>query len=73
MKFYLITRNDDVDYEQYDAAVVMAETPEAAIELIKNAHKDDSPYLKFWGDYDVSATEIIQTEPKIILESFRGG
>jgi len=35
MNLYLITRNDDCDYDQYDSAVVAAPDEEAAKDLIE--------------------------------------
>lgn len=40
MNLYLITRNDDTDYDQYDSAVVAAPDEDAAKELIERNSRD---------------------------------
>jgi hypothetical protein len=71
MKIYLIVRNDDWSYDDYDSAVVVAESPEQAVQFLKAEHGTDG--LCSWGKYDVTVTEIIPTTPKIIIESFNAG
>ena len=71
MKIYLVSRNDDVGYDEYDSAVVVAETPEAAINMLKEKHGISSHYL--WKGFDVSVTEIIPSNEGVILESFNAG
>ena len=39
MNLYLITRNDDADYDEYDSAVVAAPDEEAAKDLIERNSK----------------------------------
>lgn len=70
MKTYFVTRNDEADLDEYDSAVVVAESPKAAVELIKAKH---GKVWSHWGNFDVSVTEIVPDKPKIILESFNAG
>jgi len=70
IRLYLISRNDPVGYDEYDAAVVAAKNPEEAVELLKKEHGESGGT---WRAYDVSIDEIIPSEPKIILESFCAG
>ena len=37
MKLYLVHRNDSVDYDEYESAIVIAESPEAVIDLLKDS------------------------------------
>jgi len=39
MNLYLITRNDNVGYDEYDAAVIAAETEEAAKSFIVDGNE----------------------------------
>jgi len=72
MKLFLVERDDEVWPDQYDSSVVIAETPESAVEMIKEKY-DRFPYWSYWGNYEVTVTEIMLDEPKIILGSFRRG
>jgi len=72
MKMYLVSRNDSIDINQYDAAVIAAESPNAAIELLKKNYEKFSDRF-YWGNFNVSVTEIVPDKPKIILESFNAG
>ena len=71
MNLYLVKRNDYVDYDEYNSAVVAAESPEEAVQILKD--KYSSKYLLGWGKWDVTVTLIAPTEPGIIHESFRAG
>ena len=71
MNIYLIDRNDKTDYDQYDSAVVIADSPERAIEIIKETYQNNK---WAWGThFDLSATEIKLNEELIVLESFNAG
>ena len=72
MKLYLVSRDDEVWPDQCDSSVVIAETEEAAVEMIKEKY-DRFPYWSYWGNYEVDVKEISLDEPKIILGSFRQG
>ena len=69
MKIYHVNRNDGVGYDEYDSAVVIAESPEQAIELLKKEHTA----WDLWGKYDVTITEVIADMPRIVIESFNAG
>ena len=72
MKLFLVSRYDELYPDRNDLSVVVAETPESAVEMIKEKY-DRFPYWSYWGDYEVTVTEITFDEPKIILGSFRRG
>ncbi len=71
MKIFLIVRNDDWSYDEYDSAVVIAETTERALEILKAEH-GTSKWCP-WGDYDVTITEVTPEAEKILIESFNAG
>ncbi|MEN6623829.1 MAG: hypothetical protein ABFD50_20050 [Smithella sp.] len=71
MNIYLVERNDKIRYDEYDAAVVAAESPEQAIKLLKDKHGVDPTGT--WRYFDVTVTRVVPTKPKIILESFNAG
>jgi hypothetical protein len=72
MNIYLVERNDGVGYDQYDSAVVVAESPERAVELLKERHQSMAPWYP-WGRWDVTVTEIDSSNEHIVLESFNAG
>lgn len=72
MKIFYIERNDRYDYDEYDSAVVVANSPEEAVGLLKKEHEDD--HETAWGNWDVEVVEIVpEGEPWIVIESFNGG
>ena len=74
LKIFYIVRNDGVGYDEYDSAVVVAASPEDAINLIKETYSVGAwQRWHVWGDFDLSAKEIDLNEREIILESFRAG
>ncbi len=73
MKLYSVYRNDNVALYAYESAIVYAESPEAAVELLKDyvdknvlAHNDE-----VWGNFDVTVEEIPLDRPKIIVQAYR--
>lgn len=73
MKLYSVYRNDNVALYAYESAIVYAESPEAAVELLKDyvdknvlAHNDE-----VWGNFDVTVEEIPLDRPKIIVQDYR--
>jgi hypothetical protein len=71
MKFFLIERNDKVDYDEYDSCVVVAETPEQAKQMIIDFYGTGD--WNGWKDYDVTITEIKPDHARIVLPSFKAG
>ena len=74
MKIYFIVRNDPYDWDEFDSAVVVANSSEEAVEQLKVFHGTD--HLNPWGKYDVTVTEVLPadyTVPTIIIESFNAG
>ena len=73
MKLYSVYRNDNVALYAYESAIVYAESPEAAVELLKDyvdknvlAHNDE-----VWGNFEVTVEEIPLDRPKIIVQAYR--
>jgi hypothetical protein len=74
MNIYLVSRNDSVDYDQYDSAVVVAESPERAIEILKEAYQEYERMLwHAWGNWDVSVQSVSLDMEHIVIESFNPG
>jgi len=71
MKLFLVYRNDSVDYDEYESAIVVAESPEEAVDLLKEAHGVFNDNL--WGNYDVTVEEIIPIEPESLGKLRRYG
>ena len=67
MKIYLVSRTDKIGYDEYDAWVVVAETPAKAKALCNWA--DGSP-----SNDELRAKEIKPLKkPQVILGSFNAG
>lgn len=82
MNLYLITRNDDVDYDQYDSAVVAAPDEEDAKALIEQDLDDWTHYgyvynKKVNTELDITieliGTAVDGIEPGIVVASFNAG
>jgi len=71
LNFYKVSRNDDVGWDEYDSAVIVAESPEDAIAFLK-AHYEDWE-TDTWGEWDVSAELVEPNEKKIVIKSFNAG
>ena len=71
MKIYLIERTDEIDYDEYDSAVVCAKNEESAKRLGPTGEGDG------WGNHPVTVTLIGQAErdsgEDVILSSFNAG
>ena len=73
MNIYLVSRTDEVDYDEYDSLVVYAKSREAA--------KDISPcaeYFHAWASKENLKVELIGSnvlvkDPDIILSSYNAG
>lgn len=74
MNIYIVSRFDDVSYDQYDAFVVAATNEaEATLFLLKNHPLD---YYLSWSDKTSArliGTTDVYTEPTEILGSFNAG
>ena len=75
MKLYLVHRNDSVDYDEYESAIVVAESPEDAIQMLKTSLEEmhGEGQEAMWGNFDVTIKEVSLEEPKIILKMFCAG
>ena len=82
MNLYLITRNDDVDYDQYDSAVVAAPDEEDAKALIEQDLDDWTHYgyvyhKKVNTKLDITikliGTAIDEMQYGIVVDSFNAG
>ena len=75
MKLYLVHRNDSVEYDEYESAIVVAESQEAVIEMLKasleETHGEGQEAM--WGNFDVTIKEVSLEEPKIILKMLCAG
>lgn len=65
---YVVRRNvDRVDYDEYDAFVVIAGSPEEALNMCINENH-------YFTEHDVTVEEVSQDfTPRIILGSFNAG
>ena len=75
MKLYLVHRNDSVDYDEYESAITIAESPEDAIQLLKTSleEKYGEGQEAMWGNFDVTVKEVDLNEQKIILQMLCAG
>jgi len=70
MKLFLVSRYDELYPDRNDLSVVVAETPESAVEMVKEEY-DKKPYWSYYGYYEVAVAEITLDDPKIVLKSFQ--
>jgi inorganic pyrophosphatase/exopolyphosphatase len=75
MKLYLVHRNDSVDYDEYESAIVVAESQEDAIQMLKTSleEKYGEGQEWMWGNFNVTVKEVDLNEQKIILQMLCGG
>jgi hypothetical protein len=66
MKLYLVHRNDSVDYDEYESAIVVAESQEDAIQMLKTSleEKYGEGQEWMWGNFDVTVKEVDLNEQK---------
>lgn len=70
MPLYLISRNDEVGYDEYDSFVVRAKNRKEALEIIAAKHN----FGGCWRDHDVKFEIIKETgKSEVILGSFNAG
>ena len=71
MNIYLIKRNDDVGYDEYDSAVVIAESPERALKIAKSIYG----VLQWngWKNWDVSVALVDTNKDGLLLSSYNAG
>ena len=75
MKLFLVYRNDSVDFDEYESAIVVAESQEEAIKMLKTSleEKYREGQEEMWGNFDVTVKEVDLNEQKIILQMLCGG
>ena len=75
MKLYLVYRNGNVDLDEYESAITIAESPEDAIQLLKTSleEKYGEGQEAMWGNFNVTVKEVDLNEQKIILQMLCGG
>ena len=75
MKLYLVYRNDNVDLDEYESAIVVAESQEDAINMLKKSLEETHGEGKeeMWGNFDVTVKEVDLNEQKIILQMLCAG
>lgn len=72
MKLYLVARTDDIGYDEYDAFVVRAASPEDAAAVVADSHNYTWPVKN--GGENIEVTELsADGEETIILSSFNAG
>lgn len=83
MNLYLISRPDPVDYDEFDSAVVAAETAEEAAK-IHPCERECDPWMDYWARSSwVESPDLVQvqflgraadgTASGVILASFNAG
>ena len=75
MKLFLVYRNGIVDLDEYESAIVVAESPEAVIQMLKTSleEKYGEGQEWMWGNFDVTVKEVDLNEQKIILQMLCAG
>jgi len=75
MNLYLVYRNGSVDLDEYESAIVVAESQEAVIEMLKASLEEThgEGQEEMWGNFDVTIKEVSLEEPKIILKMICAG
>jgi len=75
MKLFLVYRNGIVDLDEYESAIVVAESPEDAIQMLKTSLEETygEGQEEMWGNFDVTVKEVDLNEQKIILQMLCGG
>ena len=75
MKLFLVYRNGIVDLDEYESAIVVAESKEDAIKMLKTSFEEKYGEGKeeMWGNFDVTVKEVDLNEQKIILQMLCAG
>ena len=73
MKLYLLTRLDEIDYDEYTGFVIAAETSDEAKGLAIEAEDNDEGEEHEWECVCISKTVEPDIKLGIILESFSAG
>jgi len=75
MKLYTVHRNGNVDYDEYESAIVVAESQEDAIQMLKASLEEKYREGKeaMWGNFNVTVKEVDLNEQKIILQMLCAG
>jgi len=75
MKLFLVSRYDELYPDRNDLSVVVAETPEAVIEMLKTSLEEmhGEGEEEMWGNFDVTVKEVDLNEQKIILQMLCAG
>ena len=81
MNLYLIYRNEAIDYDEYDSAIVAAESPEDAITIHPDGREASVPRAddRNWA-YNINNIKVTligqatpETKRGVILASFNAG
>ena len=75
MNLYLVYRNGSVDLDEYESAIVVAESQEDAIQMLKTSleEKYGEGQEAMWGNFNVTVKEVDLNEQKIILQMLCAG
>ena len=70
MNLFVVYRNGSADLDEYDSAIVVAESQEAVIEMLKTSleEKYGEGQEWMWGNFNVTVKEVDLNEQKIILQ-----
>jgi hypothetical protein len=66
MKLWKFTRTDRIDWDEYIGFVVLAETPEDAVKLIRES-------IGYDFDYEFDVKEVDMTKRHFLLSSYNAG
>lgn len=70
-RLYLVERTDNVDYDEYDGAVVAALDADDAVAILKEEHGDDA--CTWLGFKNIEVIEIKNYPRGVILDSYNAG
>jgi len=76
-KVFLITRTDDVDYDEYDSCVIIADSSEEVAHMIDTGelNSNEDEYLGYWdnGKRIIKEIDLNTIDSKIICSSYNAG
>jgi inorganic pyrophosphatase/exopolyphosphatase len=70
MNLFVVYRNGSADLDEYESAIVVAESQEDAIQMLKTSleEKYGEGQEWMWGNFNVTVKEVDLNEQKIILQ-----
>lgn len=78
LKIYLIRRNERIDYDEFDAIVVIAKDRKSALQITPYPNEEDDNSMWAWAKPDKLTAEFIGyakagSKPGLVLGSFNAG